>query len=558
MTHINSKYFKRKKVRREESISIHESSRQLRYTNDSSISGEGYLSTNINLINILWISGCIILLSFLLLSKTAMLQIRDYETYNNASTSNSSTKKIIFANRGNIFDRNNTPLAWNNPKEYQWDIRETAGKSFGHILGHVSYPRKDSTGTYFRLYTSGKSGIEGWYDSYLRGENGAIIVERDSTGKIIAERFLEKTKSGEDIHLTIDADIQKILYKSIQTVTQARNFQAGVGAVIDIKTGDIYALVSYPDYNIEAFSLGDVDIINTQLSDEDKPLFDRSISGLYTPGSTVKPFFGIAALEEGIIKPNTSYESTGSLVISNPYNPDNPSIFMDWKAHGYVNISEAIAHSSNVFFYIIGGGHRDRKGLGIKRIEEYANLFHFIDSTHILIAEEPEGVIPSPDWKQKQFNEDWFLGDTYNTIIGQYGFLLTPLQIVRAVASIANDGIMNEPFLVRRIGDVVRTTEFYQLPISNTSIDIMKEAMRLTVTQGSATRLKKYPIAVKTGTAQLSNKNIHSLLMGFFPYHNPQYAFVIIAENGPQTQNGQGAAIAIAEQFFTQYYNALD
>ena len=554
VTRINFRFFKDKKISGRENISIYESMRG-HEPRDSTISGEGHLTMRIGGGNFIFLSSIFTIFLLLLLFKTAILQVREHDRYAEASQMNSFTKQIRFANRGDIFDRNNNRLAWNTPGKERWDERETIGEGFGHLLGYVTYPKKDNSGVYFRSDTIGRSGVERTYDSPIRGINGAIIIEKNSTGDVIAERFLERTADGADMHLTIDRDLQTDLYTSVRDTVTERGFEAGVGAIVDVRTGEIHALVSYPDYDTKAFALGDEKIINTHLADPRNPLFNRAVSGLYTPGSTVKPFFGIAALEEEIITPRSSFESTGKIIIPNPFDPSNPSVFLDWKSHGYVNVSEAIAASSNVFFYIIGGGYRGTEGLGIKRLVKYAELFRLTEPTDLGISEEPAGVIPSPDWKREKFDEGWFLGDTYHTVIGQYGFLLTPLQLLRAVSSIASGGIMHKFRLIKHVGGTEGRGGSYHIPLSHSSVDIVKEAMRLVVTNGTATTLKKYPVAVKTGTAQISNKNIHSLLVGFFPFYDPKFAFVIVAENGPQTESGKGTAIIIADRFFEKYYH---
>src|SRR3989344_5533171 len=194
-------------------------------------------------------------------------------------------------------------------------------------------------------------------------------------------------------------------------------------------------------YDEEVMADGhEVDIIESYNNDDRLPFLNKVISGAYTPGSIVKPFVAYAALAEDIIDPMKEIVSTGEIVIPNPYNPSNPAHFTDWRAHGVMTMREAIAFSSNVYFYIIGGGYGDQKGLGITKMAEYFRLFGLGSLTGINIAQEQAGVVPDPAWKQEVFEDDWRLGDTYFTAIGQFGFLTTPIQMLRAYSAIANGG----------------------------------------------------------------------------------------------------------------------
>ena len=187
--------------------------------------------------------------------------------------------------------------------------------------------------------------------------------------------------------------------------------------------------------------------IGSYYKDTSNPFLNRVISGLYAPGSIVKPFLAFAALEEKVISPEKEIISTGQILVLNPYNPDKPSIFKDWKAHGAVDMKRAIAVSSDVYFYEIGGGFGSQKGLGIDRIKKYLEIFGFTKKTGFDFQKEATGVIPDPAWKEKTFNgEIWRIGDTYNTAIGQYGLQITPIQAVTAVAALANGGQVGDTF----------------------------------------------------------------------------------------------------------------
>ena len=311
---------------------------------------------------------------------------------------------------------------------------------------------------------------------------------------------------------------------------------------MDVNKGEILALTSFPEYNSEILSLGeDEEQISKYLNDINKPFLIRSIGGLYAPGSIVKPFLAIGALQEGIIIPEKKILSTGSISIPNRYFPDQESIFKDWKAHGWVNMKEALAVSSNVYFYNIGGGYENQQGLGINNIEKYIRLFGIGEKTGINLIGEVDGIIPNPLWKEINFNGDrWRIGDTYHTAIGQYGFQVTPLQMVRAISTIANNGYLLKPTLLFN-NDALMVNESKKIEISEKNFDTVKEGMRLAVTSGTASSLNipAVKVSAKTGTAQLGfssngNKKINSWVIGFFPYEKPKYAFTVLLENGPE------------------------
>lgn len=243
----------------------------------------------------------------------------------------------------------------------------------------------------------------------------------------------------------------------------------------------------------------------------------------------------IAGLAEGIITPEKQILSTGSISIQNPYYPNIKSVFNDWKAHGWVDMRRAIAVSSDVYFYEIGGGFEDQKGIGIANIEKYARMFGFGVPTGVDITDEKSGTIPSPAWKEKMFEDGvWRLGDTYHTVIGQYGFQTTLLQALRGIASIANDGTLVTPHFLK---DPVQEFASSRIPIPSEYFQVAREGMRQAVKEGTVTGLGVgyVNVAGKTGTAEIDagKKYINSWVVGFFPYEKPRYAFAVVMERGP-------------------------
>jgi len=482
------------------------------------------------------------------------LQVANGEQYLERSIRNSLRHTLIFADRGVIYDKNNTPLAWNNPRthEEEFSTREyMTDLGLATLFGYVSYPKKDSAGFYFSEDISGVDGLESIYDDYLAGENGLKIIETDAMNEVVSQSTTDSPESGKDLFLTIDLDVQKAFHDSIKKIVDENGFEGGGGVIMNVKNGDLAALVSYPEYNSNVLNDGeDNELIASYINDDRKPFLNRITEGLYTPGSIIKPFMALAALQEGVVTPNTEILSTKQMIVPNPYNPDLPSIFTDWKAHGYVDVKKALAMSSNVYFYQIGGGFESQEGLGIARIENYLKKFGFGQEVNLEGFNNQDGTIPNPEWKKEVFDDDWRLGDTYFTSIGQYGFQVTPIQVARAVSSVANGGKIIEPRIVKNFKDSGNTTR--QVDIDSRYFEVVREGMREGVLTGTAKGLnyEDFEIAAKTGTAELgvSKARVNSWSTGFFPYDNPKYAFVIFLEKGDRKNLIGG--IAAARGFF--------
>ena len=251
----------------------------------------------------------------------------------------------------------------------------------------------------------------------------------------------------------------------------------------------------------------------------------------------MKPIFAAAALNEGIISPDKQILSTGAITIPNPYDSAHPSVFRDWRVHGWIDMRTALAVSSDEYFYTIGGGYGGQAGLGIARIDEYAARFGFGTTTGIALFGEKGGVVPSVAWKEQTFPGDpWRIGDTYHTAIGQYGFQITPLQAVRYIASIANGGKLLTPQLIAS-----STPRYTDIGIPDADLQIVREGMRLAVTSTRDDATVKFfnmagiQLAAKTGTAQIGAHNewMNSWSVGFWPADHPQYAYAVVLERAP-------------------------
>lgn len=477
-------------------------------------------------------------LGLLFLGRAGYLQVAHGNMYAALSERNRLDHEYLFPERGVITDRTGIELAWNIPPlgGEGFSLRQYIGQGgFGHLLGYLQYPAKDRSGVFYRTDYEPIAGVESAYNDVLRGKRGLRIIETDALGRVVSQSIIDPPKNGTDLTLSIDARVQAALYARIKEVALAHGFTGGAAGIMDIATGELIALTSYPEYDPNVMTAGkDAEKISGYNQDPRLPFLDRAVSGVYTPGSIVKPIYAIGALNEGIISPLKKILSTGSISVPNPYDPKKVTVFNDWRVHGWLDMEHAIGWSSNVYFYEVGGGYGDQRGLGISGIEKYARLFGFGSTTGIEIAGESSGTIPNPEWKAKVFPDDptWRVGDTYFTAIGQYGMQITPLQALKEASIIASEGLVPTPTL--RLG---ASTSSVRLSIPREYFYPIHNGMRIAVVEGTSKVLDipEVKIAAKSGTAQLGVKKDrwNSWVIGFFPYPEPRYAFMFVMENGP-------------------------
>lgn len=510
---------------------------------------EGRLEQPITKRSFLFVAGLCAIILVLLLGKTWQLQVLRGEAYLDRSERNHLHYSVIFPRRGVIYDRNGIELAWNvasfasstatttkdSGAENEFLARRyTSLPGFAHVLGYVSMPKKDKQGFYYQTAIEGVSGAEHSYDKKLAGVQGLKIIETDVHGNRATEGTREEPVHGDNVYLSVDSRVQNQLHVYLKQLIDEASFAGGAGVLMDVRSGELLALTSYPEFDPNKVTQGDDTAIYQYQHDSRTPYLNRALGGVYTPGSIVKPFVALGALNEKIISPEKKILSTGKLIVPNPYDAKKPSVFVDWQAHGWVDMRKAISQSSDIYFYVVGGGFGDQKGLGIVNIEKYARIFGFGTTTGVGLQGEASGVIPNVAWKEKVFGEPWRLGDTYNTAIGQYGFQVTALQSVRATAALANGGLLVTPRLIKA-NQSEQIIE--RLPFSPGDIRIVQEGMHMAATEGTARGLANnyVSLAAKTGTAQVGvgNERVNSWVIGFFPYEKPRYAFVIMLERGP-------------------------
>lgn len=462
------------------------------------------------------------------------LQVVQGDKFATQSENNRLRPEVIFAKRGAILDRNGVVLVENQPSEKGFVERSYMAPGFGHLLGYVSYPKKDSSGNYYETDIKGLAGVESAFNETLAGENGLHLIEEDALGELQSQGSVKAPVDGTPLTLSIDSRVQSAMYAAIKELADRIPYKGGAGVVMDVRTGEIIALTSYPEYDPNILSKGQpADVIAGYSNDAREPYLDRPVNGLYTPGSIVKPIIAAGAFTDGIISPEKIIVSTGSISLPNPYDPEHPSIFKDWKALGPMNMRSAVAYSSDVYFYTVGGGFGDQKGLGINRLDYWYKLFGYTSETGIELAGESSGFIPTPGWKEETLKEPWRIGDTYHTAIGQYAVQITPLEAVRSIAAIANGGKLLKATVLKD-----QPMEGESVNVSQEGLRIVREGMRMGVTEGTSVGLNALPYvkaAGKTGTAQLGAHNewYNSWAVGFFPYDDPKYAYAVVMERAP-------------------------
>lgn len=430
--------------------------------------------------------------------------------------------------------------------------------SLSHVLGYIGklnpeeldelYPRG-----YLPSDVIGKVGIEKSYESYLRGVYGRRRLEVNALGReqsVIAE---QASYPGAHLQLSIDEEIQNNLERIMTRHLQVNGKHRAVGIAMDPRNGEILALVNLPTFDNNVFSGGiDAAAYNEYITNEDKPLFNRAISGTYPSGSTVKPAIAASALEEGVITPKTTVLSVGGIHVGKWF-------FPDWLpgGHGLTSVTKSLAWSVNTFYYYVGGGYGDFTGLGVRRLVEHLQKFGLSEKLGIDLPGEESGFLPSPEWKQEAKSEQWYIGDTYNLSIGQGDLSVTPLQIASLTSVVANGGTLYRPHMVHAIINPLTNerkavdAEIIRSHVSDdASLRTVAQGMRDCVVYGSCRRLGALPFAVagKTGTAQWhSQKENHAWFTSFAPFDHPEIVVTVLVEEGGE---GSGIAAAIAHEFY--------
>ena len=445
-------------------------------------------------------------------------------------------------------------------------IREyTKAAPFAHVIGTTGILSESDSYYGNPLYDPGdavgKTGLESYYESDLKGKNGRDMVEVDALGSVVKSLGEVAAVPGKSMQVNLDAGLQQAIYDQFAS----RPGIKGAAVALDVKTGAVRALLSYPSFDSNLFAQGiGVEAYGAILKDPLLPLFNRSVGAQLPPGSTVKPMVALAALEEGIVHDRTVIVDTGKISVPNQFNPGVVYDYVGWKRTGLgpMTARSAIAMSSDIYFYVVGGGFEPLgiDGLGVEKLSEYYRRFNLGAVTGIDIPGEKPGLVADPAWKAAYYKNNqvlskWYLGNTYHVSIGQGDMLTTPLQVTLWTATIANNGVGMKPFVVSKLfnseGKVVKDVQPTVLipKIGNdANLAVVQEGMRETVVDGTAKRMLDLPItsAGKTGTAQFdNNEKEHAWFTAYAPYENPEIAITVVVEGGGE---GGAAALPIAKE----------
>lgn len=437
---------------------------------------------------------------------------------------------------------------------------------FSHLIGYVSSITEEELISFpdYKIFDSiGKGGVEYYFENWLRGEKGLFAKIVTSRGEVSNEKMLKQSQEGLQLNLSIDSKLQQVSYDVLRAALRENKLKGGAVVVLDPRSGAILAMVSLPDFDPNDFTRGlSIAQADAYFNNTAKPLFNRAVAGEYPSGSIIKPLIAAAALEENIIDPRKNVYTEGFISVPSVYDSSVIYTFLDWKNHGWVDMRRALAVSSNVYFYMIGGGYREQDGLGIEKIKEHLAHFGWGRVLGINFGTESAGLLPSPQWKQAAKDEEWTVGDTYNTSIGQGDILVTPLQVAASTAVFANGGILYQPYVVESISlgyqevktykPVVLNNDF----ISSSNMKVVREGMREAVVSGSSVYLSQLPesVAGKTGSAQATGGEPHAWFSGFGPYGDPSIVVTVLLEHGESSSN----AVHAAHDIFAYYFNEMN
>lgn len=447
-------------------------------------------------------------------------------------------------------------------------IREyLAETSLAHVLGYAGRASEADLKAYNYLLPVdfvGKDGVEAQYDRLLRGQNGVVETEVDAAGRPLRTLREEPTRHGQDVVLTIDYGLQKALAAAIAEQMPKAGVNRAAGVAIDPNTGEVLAMVSLPTYNNNLFSKGiSLDQYDGLLSNPLQPLHNKAIAGGYPSGSIIKPMHLVGALQEGVVNENTVIVDRGKITIPNIYDPSIVYTFNGWNPAGLgpMNARRAIAMSSDIYFYTVGGGYEGFQGLGVERLTSYYRKFGLGEATGIDLPGEASGRVPTPEWMKATHNRDWVLGDTYNISIGQGDISTSPLQMAVATAAVINGGKVLEPHVFKATADgsVSQKAEIKRSGfIKPEYLQVAKEGMLQVIggTTSTAT-FARVPVKVagKSGTAETdptTQRRSHAWYTAFAPYDKPEILFAVILEEGEGGSQFAAPAIAKAmEWYFT-------
>ncbi|RJQ09017.1 MAG: penicillin-binding protein 2 [Dehalococcoidia bacterium] len=462
---------------------------------------------------------------------------------------------------------------------------ETSG-ALAHVIGYVAPIPADRAAELQKAGYSvegrvGLTGVEAVYESRLRGEAGRRLILTDPLGREVGMLGDNPPRSGSTVELSIDLALQRTTEAALRRGIDAglsivrtvpgrpQPVPGGAAVVMDVNTGEVLALVSLPSYDANLFNGStDAQAFERVLRDPGHPLVDRTYMETRSPGSIFKPLVALAALEEGIATADTRITSNGYISVANEYDPSIRYIFKDWAVHGSMDMTRALARSSDVYFYLLAGGYREGgrevfRGMGADTLAKWARLGGFGRPTGIDLPGETGGLVPDSKWKEKTIGDPWLLGDTYTYGIGQGYFTVTPLQMAVLAAALANGGDLLAPRVVRGIREDGRFLPngrqvTARLPGTPAHFETVRRGMlAAAATDGTAFTgvPTDWQAAAKTGTAEFGQPypdgefDTHGWFMAYGPFERPEVAVVVYLEYGV----GSTHAGPVAKEIFEAY-----
>jgi penicillin-binding protein 2 len=441
-----------------------------------------------------------------------------------------------------------------------------------HILGYIGeIQRGQLEKRRFADYRAGEvigqAGVESLLESKLRGRAGGRNVVVDVAGRLLRQIEKIEPKRGGDVVLTLDRDLQRAAEEALMPEVLGERGKIGAVVALDVRTGDVLAMVSKPDYDPNAFAGGiDSETWEALTEDEWRPMQNRAIAGQYPPGSTYKAFVAAAALEEGLVPPGKKIFCPGHFRLGR-------RTYRCWKraGHGWVDLHKALVQSCDVFFYETG------LALGVDRLAFFARGFNLGRRSQIRLPHEQPGLIPTSAWKERRFSEPWMKGETVSVAIGQGFNLVTPLQLALSYAAIANGGKILRPRLVLRSSDVDGNVTLGPepeilgtVPVSERHLATVRAALEGVVHEpggtGGRSRVPGIRVAGKTGTAQVVGlqhtegieedeitfrHRDHAWFAAFAPVETPEIAVAAIVEHGG---HGGSAAGPVVQRVLAAYF----
>ncbi len=437
---------------------------------------------------------------------------------------------------------------------------------FAHTLGYLGEAaeadlKKNPSFNYLPGEAVGKDGLENIYEKFLRGVAGERVLETDAEGKAVREISQKEPVAGDNLVTTLDSALGSFAFEALKKAVEDSGATGGVVVAQSPENGQILLLESYPSFDPGAFSKGlSAEQYQKLSNDPSRPLFNRAVLGTYPPGSVFKLVTALSALQEGTITENTTVDDRGSIAVGS-------FVFNDWKpeGHGVIKLVAAIAQSCDVYFYTIGGGYGEIKGVGPEKISAWAKKLRLGALLGIDLPAEAEGLVGDPEWKKTVRGEDWYIGNTYHMAIGQGDILTTPLQINSLTATLANGGTLYSPHLVSQIRTESGTLVKQFLPEvidkigSNPKyLALIKEGMAGVVGPGgTAYPMQGFPLKTggKTGTSEFGVSvggvyKTHAWFTVFAPFDKPEIALTILLEGGGQ---GSDDAAPVARKILDEW-----